>query len=214
MKRIPTLAFFGLAMCLVALPVMADTAYSNLGNPPTYNCCQGWTVGGQNSVVGLIRDAEQFTSATSGSVNQIDVALGWVLGTDAATVSLWTSVNDLPGTQLGSWGVSNMPVFGSTSTQLTSITGITGVSVTAGAQYFLVIDAASDAWEAWNLNTTGATGLLLQDSGSGWNSFPDQADGAFDVLTGNTTTPEPSSLLMLGAGLAGLAGTLRKRLVR
>jgi len=196
----------------IALPAMADIAYTNLGDPPSYNCCSGWTVGGSQSPVGLINDAEQFTSSVSGNVTQIDVGLGWVTGGNpSATIELWTSVNDLPGMLLGSGTVNNLPVFGSTSTTLATVTGNLG-AVVAGEQYFVVIRADVGAWEAWNINNTGATGLLLQDSGNGWNSFPGSDQGAFDVITGGGGVPEPGTFLMLGSGVLAAAGVIRRKL--
>jgi hypothetical protein len=81
----------------------------------------------------------------------------------------------------------------------------------AGQTYFVVIFAADDAWEAWNWNATGAVGLLDQNSGNGWNQFPDNIEGAFDVITGGTTTPEPGTFVMLGTGALALAGAFRRK---
>ena len=214
MRKLGGFALVALIILSVAsVSAMADdVAFSDLGNPPSYNCCSGWTVGGQNSIVGLVRDANQFTSLTSGQVTQIDVGLGWVTGTNAATISLWTSANNLPGTMLGSWDVSNQPVFGSTSNILTTISVGPGITLTAGDQYFLVVEGASDTWDAWNMNDQGAVGLLEQDSGNGWSQFPGSTLGAFDVLTSaGGGVPEPASLMLVGSGLLAVAGKFRRK---
>ena len=108
MKKVVLCLIAVVAISMAAVPALADTAYNNLGTPPSYNCCAGWTVGGVSSPVGLVEDGEQFTSLATGSVNQIDVAVGWVVGTNALTVQLWTSVGDLPGTMLGSGTVTGL----------------------------------------------------------------------------------------------------------
>jgi hypothetical protein len=80
-----------------------------------------------------------------------------------------------------------------------TVTPSGSIVLTSGTQYWLVASViASDTWDAWNLNSTGATGFVWL-SGSG--SVADQTLGAFDVL-GTPAVPEPSTVLFTAGGLA------------
>ncbi len=100
-------------------------------------------------------------------------------------------------------------------------TGINGLDMTAGQQYFVVLgpeNLSDTTFEAFNWNNQGVNGLDLYSTngGTNWNSNgTGNPLGAFDILGGSqSTVPEPSSLLLLGTGLVGAFGTLRKKLMR
>jgi hypothetical protein len=135
------------------------TFYSDLGSPVNYQCCFGGTIGGVTSPVGLVYQGNQFTSPFNGTVNTIDVGLSWVVGTNSANVSLWTSVNNVPGVELYNQWVFNQPTFGSSTTALATIN--LNVALTGGAQYFVVVSEPSAVPEPGTLVMLGSGVLAV-----------------------------------------------------
>jgi hypothetical protein len=97
---------------------------------------------------------------------------------------------------------------------LVSLTDITGVNLTGGDQYFMILGPLSvsdTSFNGWNDNNQGATGLDLysRNGGSTWVSNGTVTIGAFDVLSG---TPEPTSFSLMLLETLAIAIAARKRL--
>jgi len=206
----------GLLAFVAALPATSKAStviYSDFGSNNNYDCCEGYTISGSNSVIGTAySDAMLFTSGANYSVTQLDVAVGYVTGTNGAQISIAEDNGGIPGTSLGSWAVTGLTTFGNCC-DVATVSGITGVDLLAGWNYFVVVDpGGSDTWDAWNLNTVGAIGQLDQSNNGVWNQYTGSTLGAFDVL-GNPsgTTPEPATLLLLGTGLLGIYSRRRRK---
>ncbi len=188
---------------VVALPAPASTFFSDLGTGQNvYQCCVGFTVFGSPIPGQSTEPANLFTSGLSGSVSEIQFALGYANGlSDSVTAMLMTDSGGVPGTVMGSWTVSSTELFGFCC-NLVDITGISGINLVAGQQYFLVLNPAVLTDDAWNLNSTGATGVTLDssDGGQTWHSGFTNTLGALAVYGKSTSVPEPGSLFLLASG--------------
>lgn len=199
----------------------ADTVYSDLGPSaaPYFNSNGRAVTGSGVGFPGYQEVAVPFTPSGSYNLTQIDVAVTFsgipgAFGSDAATVTLASSNAGAPGAAIASWNISNLPASAS-GTGLDTIS-VSGASVVAGTQYWLIVSPtnnngnASDTDDIWatNSNPMGVFGNEEINNGSGWISLAPYDLAAFDVL--GSPVPEPASATLAISGLALLAAGLAK----
>jgi hypothetical protein len=206
--RSALLALFGvLCLTLAALPALADTLYDN---GPVNGNTNAWQINGGFVV------SDSFS-------NPPDVG---GKGLSAGKCSIWES----PGDTLTSldWSITSAEnggtVFGSGTASGASLTDqflftnqygydidlitVSDLNVTLGpGTYWLNLQSAISA----------QGNPVYWDENSGPSQAYDSALGtipseAFTIYGSASSTPEPSSLFLLGSGVLGISGLLRKRL--
>ena len=167
-----------------------------------------------------------FTALSSGSVTEIDLEITSRFAAGAGysgdfTVGVYSNLANPPlfSSEQTASAVYTYPVPAGYNplTDLQSIS-VSGLNLTAGQSYFVVVTASesnSDIdWFA-SSSTIGTTEQLL--GGGAWSLYSTEADEPAFKIIGETlppppppSVPEPTTMLLLGFGLVGLAGVRRK----
>ena len=175
-------------------PAGLKKIYSNLGKSKTdrFLDTNGWTIAGPNAGIGVTQYIGMpFTPKVNAHVTQTQLAVEWVQGDNQVNVSLYGDAGGVPGTKLtGPVTVTNLGTFG-TCCQL-AVANLTSTAVTAGTQYWVVVDepstgAGSNTWAAWAFVPTLFPFAFFNPANGGWLA----ADGASAEAAGAVygTTP-------------------------
>ena len=224
--RIPSLSLLTICCLMLAVaPAMANDLYDN---GPFNGTTDAWTINFGFSV------SDSYTLPLSQNVTGFHFVYWDASNTDVLTSVDWCSSGAPLCTPNATWGaggqgtVANVALLGGGTNQFgyflfqADITGITPSFANPG---FLTLGNACSTSGCsvsnpiyWDENS----GVGCGGTGGGANcpstafentvgSIPSEA---FTMTGGGVTTPEPSSILLFGSGILGLAGVLRRRLNR
>ena len=225
--RIATLSLL-VVLCLALTAVAQVTIYSE---GPLDGNDNSLFVTGPNlpNFLGSVQDISNgFVAANSAAANQLEWG-EWSVG--APTSFSYELGSAAFGTDLGSGTVAQNA--GNSTLLFTNSfgygvydveVGITSSAMTAGNTYWLSIsnatDAASDGTQGWDIPNGGSGGLATCNFRQSGTNYGNCGFGGESFTLSNTgtvpppSTPEPSSIMLFGSGILGLAGVLRRKMTR
>src|ERR1700678_3327833 len=206
--RIVPLAVF--ALCLAVIPAAAQTLYSN---GPVNGTTDAWTIN-----FGFVV-SDSFTVPGGGAlVDQVNFYAWTFPGDVLETAEVSITSSEFGGTTYSDQ-IVNFTQSGCSTNQLgfnvclESSTGLTLINLAAGT-YWLNLDNAT-------LNDDGDP--IYWDENSGPSSASENSVGTIpseaftiysndSIMSTTSTTPEPTSVMLWGSGIIGLAGAIRRNL--
>jgi hypothetical protein len=220
-KAVLTAFFLGLVGALAAVPAVADSTVYTSGSST-------WEFDSWDISFGSVTDEFTLNQAETITGFTIDVwissgdpvtSVDYSFGTTAYDTSLATGT----ATTTGALDVASNDYGYAVYTETAS--SITPVSLAAGTYWFTLQDAVwSDGEDvSWDENDgssigySGEVGGPIGDFDCTYDYGCGLSGGETFTLTGNSSTspvPEPGSLLLLGTGLAGLAGLIRRKIAK
>jgi len=204
-----------LALCLAVVPAMAQTVYSN---GPINGNTDAWTINFGFIVSDTFNVSNSGTQITGGSFGM------WLFpGDTLSSAELSITSGENGGTsyfdQTVNFSQSGCAGNGFGFNVCTETTSFNGPTLNAGTYWLNLQNAVVPSGDPiyWDENSGPS-----QASENSIGSVPSEA---FTVLgtsttttatttttTGGTSVPEPSSIMLFGSGILGLAGVLRRKL--
>jgi PEP-CTERM motif len=199
-------AFTVLCLALAAIPAWAD-----YDNGPINGTTDAWTINFGYVV------SDTFTLSEAGTVNSVSFGV-WEFPGDTMQTVDWTITSTENGTGVGlTANVTDQYIstnqYGYNIDLISFNTG--GVPLAAGTYWLNLQNATIPSGDPvyWDENSgvgCNSPGCPSQASESAVGTIPAEA---FTIGTRSTEgTPEPSSIMLFGSGILGLAGVLRRKL--
>ncbi len=223
MKRMSCLmVVIGGILLLSLSSAQAAVIYNTFGLGDSYltDYGSGFNISGPTSGVpngyggeGEVVQGNGFVPAYTGTLDSVELAMGLVSGANELEVWLMGANFSVPGSVIETFSFSG---------QMQDSSGgggiITGYSVehpvlNANELYWLVASAPGDAHATWYTSQDRVQALTgIRNPEGLWELAFDGPQTAFRISGTLAPVPIPSTLLLMGSGLAGVVGIARRRM--
>ncbi len=211
---------------------MADTIFTTVSTiPPTYcatpTFAQGCVYGNGNWCGGGALLGQQFTYPQNFTITSVAVVAYSKAGGGAGnnvTFAIVADTSGLPGTTVLGTLTGTAPGGSRNALSMTALTPTSTISLQGGQNYWLLATESNcvDPLDVWCIEESDwlwtwrgiGTGLLGQNYSGSWIIPTDSDHYRYAVDIQGAIVPEPSTFVLLGAGLLGAVGVCRRRCSR